>query len=94
MPMYNLIKYTINFSKTSGSLWQFSRNDPNHNITDSELFKFKSRFIINTGNTGTANIEIAVPLKHLSSFWKIIGRPLTNYEINLLLIFSANFVIS
>ena len=89
--MYNLIKYTSNFSKTSGSLWQFCRNDPNHNITDSELFKFKSRFTI---NTGTANIEIAVPLKHLRNFWKIIERPLTNYEINLLLIFSANFVIS
>ena len=76
MPMYNLIKYTSNFSKTSGSLWQFCRNDPNHNITDSELFKFKSRFTI---NTGTANIEIAVPLKHLRNFWKIIERPLTNY---------------
>ena len=28
MPMYNLIKYSDNYSKTSGSLWQFYRDEP------------------------------------------------------------------
>ena len=41
MPMYNLIEYSDNYSKTSGSLWQYYKDGPNNNIADSELFKFK-----------------------------------------------------
>ena len=36
MPMYNLIEYSDNYSKTSGNLWQYYRDDPNHNITQSK----------------------------------------------------------
>ena len=36
MPMYNLIEYSENYSKTSGSLWQYYKDDPNNNLTDSE----------------------------------------------------------
>ena len=36
MPMYNLIEYSDNYSKTSGSLWQYYKDDPNDNIADSE----------------------------------------------------------
>ena len=32
MPMYNLIEYSDNYSKTSGSLWQYYNDDPNDNI--------------------------------------------------------------
>ena len=28
MPMYNLIEYSDNFSETSGSLWQYYRDEP------------------------------------------------------------------
>ena len=28
MPMYNLIEYTDNYSKTSGILWQYCRDEP------------------------------------------------------------------
>ena len=31
MPMYNLIEYSDNYSKTSGSLWQYYKDDPNKN---------------------------------------------------------------
>ena len=41
MPMYNLIEYSDNYSKTSGSLWQYHKDDPNENITQSESFKFR-----------------------------------------------------
>ena len=38
MPIYNLIKYSDNYSKTSGSLWQYYRDEPfidnNGNIID------------------------------------------------------------
>ena len=40
MPMYNLIEYSDNYSKTSGSLWQYYKDDPNNNITWSESFKY------------------------------------------------------
>ena len=32
MPMYNLIEYSDNYLKTSGSLWQYYRDNPN--LTD------------------------------------------------------------
>ena len=41
MPMYNLIEYSNNYSKTSGSLWQYYRDEANDNITESESFKYK-----------------------------------------------------
>ena len=41
MPMYNLIEYSDNYSKTSGSLWQYYKDEPNDNIADSESFKSK-----------------------------------------------------
>ena len=34
--MYNLIEYRDNYSKTPGSLWQYYRDDPNDNLTDSK----------------------------------------------------------
>ena len=41
MPMYNLIEYSDNYSKPSGSLWQYYKNDPDDNMADSESFKYK-----------------------------------------------------
>ena len=41
MPMYNVIKYSDNYSKTSGSLWKYYKDDPNDNLADSESFKSK-----------------------------------------------------
>ena len=31
MPMHNLIEYSDNYSDTSGSLWQFKRDEQNMN---------------------------------------------------------------
>ena len=45
MPVYNLIEYSDNYSKTSESLWQFYRDEPNDNLTDSESFKSKIKII-------------------------------------------------
>ena len=41
--MYNLIEYSNNYSKTSASLWQYYKDDPNDNMTQSESFKSKMR---------------------------------------------------
>ena len=67
MPIYNLIEYSDNYSKTSGILCQYYRNDPNDNIVNSEWFKFK--ITGNAPNDGnTKNVEISVSLKYLSNF--------------------------
>ena len=69
MPMYNLSEYSYNYLKTSGSLWQYHRDDPNDNITQSESFKFKIKITGKTSAAGnTKDLEIAVPLKYLSNF--------------------------
>ena len=36
MPMYNLVEYSDNFAKTSGSLWQYYRDEANNNLAYSE----------------------------------------------------------
>ena len=48
MPMYNLIEYSDNYSKTSWRLWQYYKDDPNDSITQSESFKSKIKI---TGKT-------------------------------------------
>ena len=46
-----------------------------------------------TEDDGTKNVEIMVPLKYLSNFWRTLEMPLINCEINLVLKWSANCVI-
>ena len=65
------MEYSDNYSKTSGSLYQFCRDEPplnNAAITESESCIFKSRILDSTNNTDIRNAEIAVPLKYLSNF--------------------------
>ena len=84
--MYNLIQYSDNYSKTSGTLWQYHRDERNNNLTDSESLKFKIKIIGNTPNDfNKKNVEIIVPLKYLSNFWRTIEMPLINCEVNLIL---------
>ena len=46
-----------------------------------------------TANDGTKNVEIRVPLKYLSNFWRTLEIPLINCEINLILTWSNRYVI-
>ena len=70
--MYNLIKYSDNYSKTLRSLWQYYRDDPNDNIVHTESFKFKINITGKTPAGGnTKGVNIAVPLKHVSSFSRL-----------------------
>ena len=45
MPLYNLIEYTYNSSDTSGSLWNFRRDEiiGNINLTNNNSSSFKSK---------------------------------------------------
>ena len=95
MPVYNLIEYSDNYSKTSGSLWQYYKDDPNDNMAESESFKSKIKItgkILAAGNT--KDVEILVPLKYLSNFWRTVERPLINCEVELILTWSKDCVIT
>ena len=102
MKMYNLIEYSDNYSKTSGSLWQCYGDEPaltNAGVPDnfpgnSASFKFKQKITVSTGNDGTKPVQIMVPLKYLSNLWRALEMLLINYEISIILTWSANCVIS
>ena len=104
MPMYNVIEYSDNYAKTTGSLWQYCKDIPTQhnnnnliavfaeaNLTDS--FNFKVKFTGQTGNDGTKGVEIMVPLKYLSNFWRTLEMPLINYEVDLILTWSSTCVL-
>ena len=78
--MYNLIEHSYNYSKTSRSLLQFLRHEPHGTITNSESFKFKSRFLDKIYNVGIINAKIAVRLKKLSNFWRALEMALINRD--------------
>ena len=103
MPMYNLIEYSDNYAKTTGSFWQYCKDIParnngaivisaENNLTDS--FNFKVKITGQTGDDGTKDVEIMVPLKYLSNFWRSLEMPLINCEINLILTWSSTCVIA
>ena len=93
--MYNLIEYSDNYPKTSRRLWQDYKDDPNDNLTDSESFKSKVKITGKTPNNGnTKDVEIIVPLKYLSNFWRTLEMPLINCEVNLILTWSKDYVIT
>ena len=99
MPMYNLIEYSVNYSDTSGSLWQFKRDeievnvdltvDNNHILNDSSSSKFKSSFI-----TSRNGVKIVVPLKYLRNFWRSLEMPLISCKVELSLKWIENCVLT
>ena len=95
MPMYNLIEYSDNYSKTSGTLWQYYKDEPNDCLADSESFKSKVKITGKTPNDGnTKDIEIIVPLKYLSNFRTTLEMALINCEVNLNLTWSKDCAIT
>ena len=93
MPMYNPVKYSNNYWKTSKSLWQYYRDELDDNISYSNPFKNKSEVINNADITGTVNVEKAAPVKYLSNFWVTHEMSLINCEIDLIIAWSASCVI-
>ena len=82
--MYNLIEYSDSYSKTSGRLWQYYKDEPNDNLTDSESFKSKIKIRGNTFADGnTSDVEIITSLKYLDNFWRPLEMPLINCEVYL-----------
>ena len=87
MPMYNLIEYSDNYSDTSGSLWQFKRDeiggvdltvDDNHILNNLSSYKYKSILITNRNG-----VKIPVPPKYLSNFCGLFEISLINCKLKL-----------
>ena len=103
MSLYNLIECSDNYAKTTGSSWQYCKNIParnnNNEITDftggntTDSFNFKVKITGQTGNDGTKDVQIMVPLKYLSNFWRTLEIPLINCEVNLILTWSSTSVL-
>ena len=98
MPMDNLIEYSDNYAKTTGSLWQYFRDEPvddDDDIEDSKSFKSKTKITGKTPNDNNEkDAEIMVPLKYLSNFWRTLEMSLINCEVNLILTWSSACVIT
>ena len=102
MLMYNLIEYSKNYSNTSGSLWNYYRNEPNgennnlnYSIKDSKSFDYKTSITEKLEGINTKkDAEIVVPLKHLSNFWRTLDIVFVNCEINLVLTWSEQCVLT
>ena len=80
IPMYNLIGYSDKYSKASGSLWQYYRdepvNDSNDDIVDfrgnSTLLKCKQKITGTIVPDSRKDFEIRVPLRYLNNFGEIL----------------------
>ena len=106
MSMNNLIEYSKNYSKTTGSFWNYYRNEPNsdsggadndinYSIKESKSFDYKAS-ITGTldGNNTKDEAEIVVPLKYLSNFWRTVDITLINCEVSLTFTRTENCVIT
>ena len=99
MPMYNLLEYSKNYEKTSGSLFNYYRDDPseliigdgdnaiNISIRNSKSFDYKTEITgsLDAGEDEKEDVTIAIPLKYLGNFWRSLDIPLINCEITLIL---------
>ena len=106
MLIYNLREYSKSYRKTTGSFWNYYRDEPSNPLSsNSGSFNYKTSITGNTYNVGVrekaydANkvgkneTEIVVPLKHLSNFWKSLNIPLINCEVELNLTCSKNCIL-
>ena len=98
MPMYNWIEHSDNYSDTSGSLWQFKRDeiedvdltvDINYIPNNSSSLKYKSSLLTNRNG-----VKIAVPLKYLSNFQRLLKMPLINCKVELPVSWDPNCALS
>ena len=71
MPMYNLLEYSDNYQDSTGSPYQFKRDEPPDDNTDvannTSSLVYKSKL---TDDNSVNNVKLVVPLKYVSSFFR------------------------
>ena len=99
MPIYNLLEYSKNHEKTSGSLFNYCRDEPKEHIIragnneiniyirNPKSFDYKTKITgsLDAGEDEKNDLTIAIPLKYLGNFWRSLDIPLINCEITLIL---------
>ena len=104
--MYNLLEYSKNYKKVTGSLWNYYRDEPKDPLSsNSESFKYKNSITGNTYNIGVAEegydankvgkkeTKVVTPLKYLSNFWRSLNISLINCELALILTWYKNCIL-
>ena len=77
--MYNLLEYSKNYRKATGSFWNCYRDEPSNPLSsNSESFKHKTSIVGKTpqNNDSLTNAKVVIPLKYLSNFWRVLNIPL------------------
>ena len=98
MPMYNLLEYSDNYQDSTGSLYQFKRDEPPDDNVDvannTSSLVYKSKLISGTDDNNVNNIKLVVPLKYVSSFFRSLEMPIINCKIDLELTWHKDYMIS
>ena len=94
MPMYNLLEYSDNYQDSTGSLYQFKRDEPpndNANVANNTTsLMYKSKLIKGTDDNNVNNVNLVVLLKYVSNFFISLELPLVNCKIDLELTWHKN----
>ena len=108
-PMHNLLNYSKNFRKTTGSFWNYYPDKPNsgynnnnrdrifYRIRNSESFDYKTKLVGNLpacNNVELGYIKFVIPLKNLNTFIFNLNFLMINTEIELILKWSQNCVMN
>ena len=91
--MYNLLEYSKNYRKTTGSLWNYFKDEPSNPLSfSSESFKYKTNIVGKTpeNNDSLTNAKIVIPLKQSSNFRRSLNISLINCEVEWILTWSKN----
>ena len=88
MPIYNPLEYSKNYRKTTGSLWNYYRDEPSNPLSsNSESFKYQTSIVGKTpeDNDSLTKAKVVIPLKYIRNFWRSLNIPLINCEEELIL---------
>ena len=96
--MYNLLEYSDNYQDSTGSLYQFKRDEPpddNANVANNiSSLVYKSKLISGTDDNNVNNVKLVVPLKYVSNFFRSLEMPLVYCKIDLELKWHKDCMIS
>ena len=96
--MYNLLEYFDNYQNSTGSLYQFKRDEPPDDNADvannTSSLVYKSKLMNGTGDNNVNNVKLVLPLKYVGSFFRSLEMPLVNCKIDLELTWHKDCMIS
>ena len=96
--MYSLLEYSDNYQDSTGSLYQFKRDEaPDDNAdvaNNTPNLVYKSKLISGTDDNNVNNVKLVVPLKYVSNFFRSLEMSLVNCKIDLELTWHKDCMIS